>query len=136
MADTPGDRISAAGQQLCRQLTAALGKPASTDPGRVDRGGAWVRPKSAKPSNMAGDWTVRFDVFLVAADTDEPTARKRLTASLDKVLPVVDLVDEDDEAIDLASALALPNSPTTRLPAFRLLVEVDTEDNEEESTEP
>lgn len=128
-----GERITAAGEQLCRQLTVALGKTASTDPGRVERGGAWVRPRSARQSNMTGDWSVRLEVFLVAADVDEPTARRRLTASLDKVLDVVDLVDDDDEAIDLAAALALPNNPTTRLPAFRLLVEVDTEDNEQEN---
>lgn len=133
MGNRAGAAITAAGEQLCQQLTTALGKPASTDPGRVDRGGAWVRPRSAAPSNMAGDWLVRLDVYLVAADTDEPTARRRLTASLDKVLDVVDLVEDDSEPIDLAASLALPNNPTTRLPAFRLLVEVDTVDNEQEN---
>lgn len=126
-----GKRIKAAGDHLCAELSTVLTQRASTDPGRVERGGAWVRPASAGPSTLAGAWLVRFDVFLVASDTDEPTARDRLTKSLDTVLDVVDLVPDDDQPVDLAAAVALPNNPTLRLPAFRLRVQVDTDDIEE-----
>lgn len=122
-----GAAIAAAVEGLCARLTAA-GVPAFTAPGRVERGGAWVSAREARLVTMADGWEVIAWVWLVASDTDTDAAIEQLTATLDKALTVVDLAD--DEPIDLASSLALPNSPTTRLPAYRLVVTIDTESEE------
>jgi hypothetical protein len=134
----PGARIDAAVGGLCAQLQEALqsaataagradagGLVVSTDPGRVDRGGGWLSPREAVAADFAGGYEVTAWLYLVAADVDEPTARAQLSASLDAVGPLVDLVD--DEPIDLAASIALPNNPTTRLPAYRLVITIDTE---------
>ena len=130
-----GARIDAAVGELCATLQAALraaadsadagGIVVSTDPDRVDRGGAWVSPREATPANLADAFEVVCHVWLIAADADEPTARAQLSRSLDVVADLVDLAD--DEAIDLAGSIALPNNPTTRLPAYRLIVTIETE---------
>lgn len=131
----PGEAIDAATEALCEQLTAALrfaadpedagGIIVSTDPGRVERGGGWLSPREAVQATLAGGYEVTAYLWLVAADADEPTARDQLSAALDVVWPLVELAD--NEPIDLASSLALPNNPTTRLPAYRLVITYDTE---------
>lgn len=134
----PGARIDAGVRALCSQLQHALQAAAdaaghddvgqlvvSTDPGRVDRGGAWLSPREAVQSDLAGGYEVTAYLWLVAADADEPTARAQLSASLDVIAPLVDLAP--DESIDLAASLALPNNPSTRLPAYRLVIVIDIE---------
>lgn len=112
-----------------RNALAGAGISASLDPDTVDvgnGGGAWVRIPTMEPLTLAGAWTVRFQVYLVAPAVGALEAWDVLSQLLDRALTVI----EPDEPVNTATSVVLPHTPNQPLPAFLLTVDelVETEE--------
>jgi hypothetical protein len=117
--------VSAACAELVGELTAA-GFRASVDPDELvtDPGCIWVQPREVRDYTLAGGGTLVAWLYLIVANVETPQAMTLLDDALEGVLDLVDVAASDD-VIDLSSAVILPSSPTTPLPAYRLAVELD-----------
>lgn len=111
---------------LCAALTGA-GVPAALNPGDVEGGGAWVTPRSGTVNRLNGAGEASVWVYLVTGDDDAGAAITALGKLLDLALPVLDVDSTAGDPIDFAVALALPSNPTYQLPACRIAVQLDIE---------
>lgn len=112
-------RIVPACEELAAALTAA-GVPATLERGKVELGGAWVRPDTAARATLRGG-TCRASVFLVVSQQADAEGLRDLVEVLEKALDVI----EPDEDVDTTVLLSVRGN---NLPAFRLQVDLDLEE--------
>lgn len=111
-----GAAMTAAVKELTDAIESA-GVPASTVVAEVRVPGAWVSPRTMTVETLSGGGTLRCHVYLIAGDVTADQALKELGGLLDKALTVVD----PDEPVDMAQAVALPDTPP--MPAYRLTID-------------
>lgn len=102
-----------------RSALAGAGIPTTLEPGDVQVPGAWVSVRSMEPLTLDDAWTVRFHVYLVAPAVGALEAWDHLSKMLDRALTVL----SPDEAVNTATSVTLPHTPSQALPAFLLVVD-------------
>jgi hypothetical protein len=102
-----------------RNTLAGAGVPATLEPGQVDPPGAWITMRTMERLTLAGGFSVRFHVYLIAPAVGVLEALDLLAPMLDRALTVFD----PDEPVNLATAVTLPHTPGQPLPAFLLVVD-------------
>ena len=109
-------------------LSGQAGIPTSLEPGQVQLPGAWVSFAQASPETMSG-YSLRFNVYLIVPAYDSQLqTMDALAGLLAKVLEVI--APEDDQPIT-ATAVTLPTNPAVPMPAYRVVVDVLAEPDEE-----
>lgn len=118
------ERIVPGLQGLAEELTAA-GVPTSLERTRVNPPGAWLTAQGITSVYLDGSGTIRAHLFLIGrASQGDVATLTALSGLLQKALPVVSLADDVDN-LDMSYQVALPHTPETTFPAFRLLVDID-----------
>lgn len=100
----------------------AAGVRATTDPSEVNTPGAWVTWEGFQALNIAGSTRHMVVVYLIVDDNDYTRSIEALSALYDDVVPLV--LRPDGQVVP--QGVALPGSPNHPLPALRVPVHVDT----------
>lgn len=117
--------IGAALDGLAVQLRAAGFGSVDADPEVLSPSpvAIWLQPRTLTGFTLGGGGTVTVWVYLIAAG-ETAQALTLLDDALAAVLPLV--TPARDEPVDLAAAVALPDTPP--LPAYRVAVAIDLDD--------
>jgi len=125
----PGQTLAAAFADLdtvLAELRGAADPPLSVDydPARVLVPGVWVLVDQLSRDRLAGTYTARLRLHLLAADTEHMAARAQLAELHDVVAPVV---DSYGGAVEPTRPVVVVMPSAARLPALAVVVDIETE---------
>lgn len=103
----------------------AAGYVASIDPEQVYPPGVWIQPRTVTDRDLHGGGELVVWLYLLAPNVETHDALRVLDDLLSGLDELDVAVDPDDPDVDLTAAVALPSSPSTPLPAYRLAVRTD-----------
>jgi hypothetical protein len=119
--------VGAALAALVARLKAAGFGSVSVDPSELNPSpvAIWLQPRTVTDLTLAGGGTLTAWCYLIGPNLDTRQVMTLLDDALSGVLELDDVsLSSDDDAVDLAAAVLLPNN-TAPLPAYRLALDLD-----------